>query len=249
MSFGRNLISLRENHGISRKDLAKQLDIPYTTLRNYETDKREPGHNLLIQIARIFSVTVDSLIGVNAQYSNNASPGLPDEAIKVAHRYNKLDTFGKSTVLAVVQEEENRIKAQAPAPPDTPAQVVYIKRNDLKASAGDGFMLDEESTEDLAVLYNDVTRRADFCVEVQGDSMEPKLHDGDWILVRQQPSVDVGQIGLFMVNDSGYVKEQGEGCLISLNPDYDDIYPTEFTTVRCAGLVLGVLDPDWIVDE
>lgn len=63
MSFGDSLTKIRKEKGISRKDLAEQLDIPYTTLRNYETDQREPGHKLLIKIANLLSVSVDELVG------------------------------------------------------------------------------------------------------------------------------------------------------------------------------------------
>lgn len=67
MSFGANLISLRKRNGLSRQELAARLNIPYTTLRNYETDQREPGHRFLIQIAKMFSVSVDSLIGLDSK--------------------------------------------------------------------------------------------------------------------------------------------------------------------------------------
>lgn len=63
MSFGTNLISLRESIGMTRNELADKLSIPYTTLRNYEKDQREPGHKLLIELSSIFSVPVDDLIG------------------------------------------------------------------------------------------------------------------------------------------------------------------------------------------
>ena len=59
MSFGDSLTKIRIEKGFSRKDLAEQLEIPYTTLRNYETDQREPGHKLLIKFANLLSVSVD----------------------------------------------------------------------------------------------------------------------------------------------------------------------------------------------
>ena len=74
MGFGENLIKLRESRGISRKELAVKLGIPYTTLRNYETNLREPGHKLLIQIAQIFSVSVDSLVGLDHDKDDKKSP-------------------------------------------------------------------------------------------------------------------------------------------------------------------------------
>mgnify|MGYP002225588370 CR=1 FL=1 len=38
--------------------------IPSTTLRNYETDVREPGHTFLKQISEFFNVSVDYLLGL-----------------------------------------------------------------------------------------------------------------------------------------------------------------------------------------
>ena len=67
MSFGESCMKIREERGISRKDFAEQLGIPYTTLRNYETDQREPGHKILIKMATILRVSVDDLIGYQVQ--------------------------------------------------------------------------------------------------------------------------------------------------------------------------------------
>ena len=77
--------------------------------------------------------------------------------------------------------------------------------------------------------------------------MEPVFCDGDILLVRNQPAVDVGEYGVFVINDEGYVKKQGTDRLISVNDEYDDIYPNEYDNVRCCGKVIGVLDENWIV--
>ena len=76
--------------------------------------------------------------------------------------------------------------------------------------------------------------------------MEPKFHDGDTVLIRQQPAVDVGEVGLFIVDGKGFIKKQGPDHLISLNPESKDIWPGEYSDVRCVGKVRGVLEPEWI---
>lgn len=68
MDFGERLIHLRESNGIERKELAEKLEIPYTTLRNYEIGTREPGHLFLIKLTKIFNVTVDYLLGLDDEY-------------------------------------------------------------------------------------------------------------------------------------------------------------------------------------
>ena len=62
MSIGSQLTGLRNKKGLSRVQLAKELNIPMTTLRNYEQDEREPGHKFLIEAARYFDVTTDYIL-------------------------------------------------------------------------------------------------------------------------------------------------------------------------------------------
>ena len=109
MSFGENLIALRVSRGISRKELAEMLGIPYTTLRNYETDQREPGHSLLIQIATIFSVSVDELIG----HKNKTAPSLSDEAVKVGTAYDEAHPGEKFSVRKLLDLEPQMVPAAA----------------------------------------------------------------------------------------------------------------------------------------
>lgn len=74
MGFGTNLIAIRKSKGMTRKELAEALEIPYTTLRNYETDQREPGHKFLIQLSELFGVSIDELVGnVNAEIRKSPS--------------------------------------------------------------------------------------------------------------------------------------------------------------------------------
>lgn len=253
MGFGENLISLREINEISRKDLAKKLDIPYTTLRNYETNQREPGHKLLIQLAQMFSVSVDYLIGCNTSSKKETPSDLPEEAFKIAKRYDSLDTIGKGAVKAILDYEEKRVRDKK-----VTADVINIERKtvnvphmSLKASAGVGFdFLDSSDMQERwEVELNELTRKSDFCVDVKGKSMEPMFFDGDVVLIRSQPSVNIGEIGLFVINDKGYIKKQGDDRLISLNPDYDDIFVNEFDEVVCTGKVLGTLNPAWIIEK
>ena len=81
-------------------------------------------------------------------------------------------------------------------------------------------------------------------MRVHGDSMEPEIYDGDMILVRSQPAVELGETGIFIRDGERYVKIYRGDYLESLNPDYDDIPLEEFS--KCIGKVIGVLKPEWI---
>lgn len=62
MSIGSKLIELRNKKGLTRVQMAEELNIPHTTLRNYETDAREPGHKFLLEASRYFGVTTDYIL-------------------------------------------------------------------------------------------------------------------------------------------------------------------------------------------
>lgn len=62
MSIGTRLVELRNEKGLTRVQLAEELNIPMTTLRNYETDVREPGHKFLLEASRYFGVTTDYIL-------------------------------------------------------------------------------------------------------------------------------------------------------------------------------------------
>lgn len=72
--------------------------------------------------------------------------------------------------------------------------------------------------------------------------MYPQFDEGDIVLVKQQPDVNIGEVGIFTVNDNTFIKERGKGELISVNPNFPNIRFTKYDSVVCNGLVLGKVD-------
>lgn len=65
---------LREELGKSKAQVARELQIPYTTFVNYENEAREPNSEVLIMIANYFHVSVDYLIGRTEKRHGNSLP-------------------------------------------------------------------------------------------------------------------------------------------------------------------------------
>ena len=84
-------------------------------------------------------------------------------------------------------------------------------------------------------------------IKVKGDSMYPKIEDGDIIRVVKQNSVESGQIAVVLVDDEGFVKRvtYGHGFveLQSINPLYPPMRfeGTEAERVRVIGLVRQII--------
>lgn len=63
MEFGERLKKLRARKGITQEKLAKDLDIPESSIRRLEISKGVPRMDRLKQIASYFKVSTDELLG------------------------------------------------------------------------------------------------------------------------------------------------------------------------------------------
>ena len=93
--------------------------------------------------------------------------------------------------------------------------------------------------------YIDAPRKADYALKVEGDSMMPTFLNGDVIFIHQQNTINSGDIGVVLIDDSACVKHiypQENGLLlISDNPAYAPrlIQYAEHDCVKVLGRVCG----------
>ena len=143
-------------------------------------------------------------------------------------------------------------KAEAPAIPKSllprsSALPAGLRRRsiglyDMPVSAGVGeFLADSTRIEDIVIPDDPRTAEADYALRINGDSMEPKYHSGDIVLIQSADTVDEGELGIFVLDGSGYFKKYGGDHLISLNPKYPPIMLKDFEDVSCCGRVVGKL--------
>lgn len=96
-------------------------------------------------------------------------------------------------------------------------------------------------------IENDCDVENTICITVKGQSMYPKIEEGDRIVVRRQDSVDNGRIAVVMIGDEAVVKrvecEKNRLTLISINPEYPPrvIEGKDLENVRIVGLVQEVM--------
>ena len=268
---------LRAEMGLSMRQVAIKLGIPYTTYISYEKGDREPNSEMLIKLADFFECSIDYLIGrssirindsvldkvleldsdlleltgniVEAQKlqkerdSNLSIEELFTETVsrnEIEHivKYRTLDRYGKKAVDDLLETEYQRCTEIIDEP-----NVISLPMAELKASAGTGQWLgDDEYTTRVDVLDTPEARRANVVIEVSGDSMEPQYHDGDKVLVKLQPTIEQNEIGIFIVDNCGYIKKLGVNELISVNNEYDNIPLNEYNDVICVGKVIGIAE-------
>lgn len=95
-------------------------------------------------------------------------------------------------------------------------------------SAGIG-MYGQETPIDFLELPTSFCKGADYASFVSGDSMEPKIFQGDLLLIKEKNTLGIGDIGIFKINDEIFCKKYKENIftkeitLHSLNPKYESI--------------------------
>lgn len=187
-------------------------------------DINRPSIDKIIELAEFFGVTVNDII-----YDNINERTLSDDETKLIDIYRQLSQSNKSKVMErseILLDSEN-------------SNEKYIELFNLPVSAGTGIYLATEDKDLIKVKRNAVTDKASYALRISGDSMQPTYKDGDIILVQSLPEISKGEIGIFIMNNEGFVKELGDNELISHNKKYDPIPLND--TVSCRGKVIGKL--------
>lgn len=65
---------------------------------------------------------------------------------------------------------------------------------------GEPILADENVTEYREVFNNDLPKGNLFFLQAKDDSMEPKIPDGSYVMLRKQPDVESGEIAAVIVN-------------------------------------------------
>ena len=95
----------------------------------------------------------------------------------------------------------------------------------IPASAGLGDYLENNIFEKMSFPSASVPDGTDFAIRVDGDSMEPAYHDGQYVFIEQCSTLRPGEVGLFVYDGCGYIKVYTEEENES-GDDGDDCYGT-----------------------
>lgn len=232
MGFGKMLELKLKEKNVKQSELAKKTGIPKTTLSGMiSRDISKVEIENFLKICNALDCDPEEFYD---ECSKKVEKPLPPSFVK---KYNRLDGHGRKTVNAVLDCEYDRITAAETAP--EPAPVIEIYYSEIPASAGTGEWLDNERLRKIFIPDTPEARKADIVIPVSGDSMEPTFSDGDWALVQKCDELQEGDIGVFMLDGNGYIKEYAADRLISHNPKYNDIIPGEESECRCVGRVIG----------
>ncbi len=125
----------------------------------------------------------------------------------------------------------------------TPRKMLTVRTAESSVAAGYGSFLEDDTFHDESFPASMVPEDTDFAVKIAGDSMKPYYHDGQHVFVKRTEELYSGQVGIFVYEDAGYVKEYHQDedgvRLVSYNEAYDDIEIKDFDQFHIVGQVLN----------
>lgn len=242
MSFGTRLKARREQLGITQPQLAEMLGVSKGAIGNYETDANSPKATILFKVFDVLKCDANYLF--QDEMGNSYPMKVSYDEYESIKKYRNLDDHGKELVNFTLNKETERIekygKLGEASRPVTAFPMRLISYYFKNASAGTGqLVIDNLPDKDIEIPDKPEYRNVSYAIGVNGSSMEPAFQDGDILLVEATQEIEVGDIGIFQINDECFVKKLGEKELISLNKDYKNIPLDE--TAATLGKVIGKL--------
>lgn len=253
MTVSERIFLLLKEKKLTAKDLGEYIDVKPSSISAWKNEGSYPSSKYIVRISEFLNVSLEYLLTGKEKSSPAELTADEQELLTYYKNLMEIDK-GKLLERAKMMSEQDEhhaiihtVTSQQVAPDqrcevaETDSEKLYIEIYSLPVSAGNGVYLDGHDKELLEVDYSPLTTRANFALMVKGDSMVPKFFDEDIILIETQPCVEVGEIGVFILNDEGYVKKFGGDRLISLNAKYPDIIIHEYDSFYCKGRVIGKL--------
>lgn len=240
MSFATQLRLRREELGLTRAELAAELGVTPSSISNYENGLSSPKEEILL---RLFDALQTEPNYLYRDAFRSEGFVCTDSERKLIEKCRALSPLGRQTVHSVVsalcslrEEAEQEL---------APSEARRIPLYCSPAAAGYAAPVLGEDF-DYLTADGDVPPGAEFAVRIQGDSMEPYIHDGGVVYVNHDPLVS-GDVGIFCVDGDMLCKQYhrdalGTVYLFSFNRARSDadvcLAPGSGRSLVCFGRVL-----------
>ena len=243
--FANNLSFYMEQKGVDRNTLCADLDLKYTTVRDWLKGITYPRIGKIELLANYFNINKSDLI------ENKISTAQPSDSLleKITNTARKLNTDNKKIVLRTSEEllesqnkEETKINEVSEVISLYQVEVV----SETAAACGFNYGFGYDDTDRETIEVDEQPPRHDIATKVSGDSMQPDYQDGDILyLVDKGLTTYNGDLAVIAYGDRSYFKkiytENGRLRLVSLNDKYEDIIldfpPAEDTHIKIYAVV------------
>ena len=254
--LGNSIKEIRKSKKMTQNELSLLTGFKQNTISNHENGKRQLDETDIRIYAAALEVEPQQLFSLSKVITPTASPDLLTQ--QITDKVVQLTPDNKKIVLRTSEELLERQKANGEMykeQNEEETKVNEVSENIIRlddyrqttyrrvsgvVSAGSGSMQDDDLDMEVSFYEDEIPDDYDAIAYVVGNSMEPKIKNGDYLFIKNTPQIDYNTIGIFQVDGSNYVKKLRQGYLESLNPDYEDIHLDESNDIRTIGEVVSV---------
>ena len=243
LSLGKNIQKARCACGFSRPQLAKLMGITLGGVSSWEYGRTRPDFDSLKRLCTILKVSSDSLLDISP-----ACDDITQDERSFLNEYRRLPQNEKRYIEGMVKMMNQAAEpSQVENATEIQPKIITLPLNSLSMCAGDGMELDYVSEPEYVRLIEcDTLKDCDELVKVSGSSMEPAFYDGDLALVKHMDTLSEGDIGVFVIDGEGMIKQYKKDGLHPLNKKYKVIHPDPFASFKCFGKVIGKVTEDML---
>lgn len=221
---------------LTLEQVGKMVGVGKSTVRKWENGMIENmGRDKIVALSKALDISPLDILGIDKPQESTTKQILDSV-------FSKLE-----------EPRQDKVVAYAKSELDDQNKVVNIKDytydyydNAVSAGTGQYIGTSQRETITLPVEFD-----ADYVVPVNGDSMEPEYHDGDYIFIESTVNLNDGEIGVFEYYGDTYVKqlilEDDHAYLHSLNKKYKDMKVDADSDFRVLGRVVGRYAEKWIL--
>lgn len=244
--FANNLSFYMERKGVDRNTLCADLDLKYTTVRDWLKGITYPRIGKIELLANYFNINKSDLI------ENKNSTAQPSDSLleRITNTARKLNTDNKKIVLRMSEDLLNEQKNEEEAKINEVSEAIGLYQvevvSETAAACGFNYGFGYEDTDIETIEVDEKPPHHEIATKVSGDSMQPDYRDGDILyLVDKGLTTYSGNLAVIAYGDRSYFKkiytENGRLRLVSLNDKYEDIIldfpPAEDTHIKIFSVV------------
>lgn len=230
--LGQTIREIRKRKGLTQKQLSELTGLKQNTISNHENGNRSIDEVDIHVYSNALGVSPKELFDSYKESSDN-----------LTEIYNQLNSDRQTKVYDFATEqlkEQNKV-VNINDYIEEESEWYEVKFYG-SVSAGTGLYLDDEQVETISFGADMIPTGTDFCLKVNGDSMDPMFHDGDYVFIKRETDFRNGSIGVVIVNGDAYLKKlyvnEESITLVSLNKKYKDIIVSNEDTIKYVGTVV-----------
>lgn len=233
-SFKNRLKQIMSERNISQSELSRRTGIGRNSISDYLKGKYEAKQDKVFELAKVLNVNEAWLMGFDISKDriiNDNDITTVYNQLTPPRQHNVLDFANKQ-----LEEQNNEVS-------ENDRNIITIKRMHAAAAGVVGEELFDDLIEENVEFYEDeVPKGADFCILVNGDSMEPMIKEGTYAFIKRETNIKDGTIALVVLDGTSFIKRVDIHPeylkLISLNPKYEDITVSSFNDLKVVGKIV-----------